>query len=428
MIIHIDCNSFYASCEIIFRPDLQGKPVVVANCNEAGGGIILALSKEAKAIGLKRGNPIFQVKEIIEKNNVAVFPANLVKYCDISRRIMQVVIDENIVHNFIQYSVDEFFGTILEDDPDKLKRLLLKLKDDIERGIGVPVSCGASTSYTLAKAATWYAKHYPAFNGVCILPKEKITAALERLPVEEVWGIGRASKHKLDHFGIHTADDFVNKQESFIKRFFSITGVRTWKELQGEPCINIDDPPQQRSIMHSRTFTYMTDNIEVLNTYMSNFVAAATRKLRDQHSVCRSVTVYIVTNRHREDLPQYNNSASMQLTTASSETPLIIKTALVLLGKIYRSGYNYKKAGIILSDIASDRSVQLDLFADSHNDHGRQRRLMAAADSINTRYGMNKIRIASQGFEESKLNLNCFQPLKNQTTNIDDIIQVKSNK
>lgn len=235
MIIHIDCNSFYASCEIIFRPDLQGKPVVVANCNEAGGGIILALSKEAKTIGLKRGNPIFQVKEIIEKNNVAVFPANLVKYCDISRRIMQVVIDENIVHNFIQYSVDEFFGTILEDDPDKLKRLLLKLKDDIERGIGVPVSCGASTSYTLAKAAIWYAKHYPAFNGVCILPKEKITAALERLPVEEVWGIGRASKHKLDHFGIHTADDFVNKQESFIKRFFSITGVRTWKELQGEP-------------------------------------------------------------------------------------------------------------------------------------------------------------------------------------------------
>ena len=204
--------------------------------------------------------------------------------------------------------------------------------------------------------------------------------------------------------------------------------VISWKELQGEPCINIDDPPQQRSIMHSRTFTYMTDDIETLNTYMSNYAAAAARKLRDQHSVCRTVTVYIITNRHRDNLPQYSNSASMQLTTASSETPLIIKTALALLAKIYKTGYSYKKAGIILSDISSDGSVQLDLFVDSQNNYDRQRRLMAATDSINTRYGMNKIRIASQGFEEPKLNLNCFQPLKNQTTNIDDIIQVRSTK
>lgn len=193
MILHIDCNTFYASCEVSLRPDLYGKPVVVANCNEAGGGIILALTKEAKALGLKRGNPVFQVKDILNKNNVAVFPANLPKYVDISRRLMQVVKDQQIVLHFTQYSVDEFFGELPTDDPEELRELALKVKAHIEKCTGIPVSCGLSLSFTLAKVATWYAKHYPGYKGVCVLPKDKIPTALKGLPIADVWGIGYRS-------------------------------------------------------------------------------------------------------------------------------------------------------------------------------------------------------------------------------------------
>lgn len=423
MIIHIDCNSFYASCETAFRPDLRGKPVVVANCNEAGGGIILALSKEAKAIGLKRGNPVFQVKDVLEKNNVAVFPSNLLKYCDMSQRIMSLVIEKGTVLDFIQYSVDEFFGTVPTEDPEEVKLLLHNLKNDIEKGIGVPVSCGASSTYTLAKVATWFAKHYPAYEGVAVLPSEKRVAALEKLPIEEVWGIGRRIYKELQYYDVKTAFDFTQKKESFIRSKFTVTGVRTWKELQGTPCIDITSLPLQRNIMHSRTFTFMTSDFQTLRTYMSNYAAAASRKLRDQHSVCQSVGVFIATNPHRDDLEQYGNSASMRLVAPTSDTVTILKKAAELLQLIFREGLQYKRAGIILSDITADNAVQLDMF--SNVEPQKSRSLMNATDNINTRYGMNKVRLASQGFEEKTPNLNGFQPLKNQTTNIDDIIVIK---
>lgn len=428
MIIHIDCNSFYASCEVSLRPDLKGMPVVVANCNEAGGGIILALTKEAKDLGLKRGNPVFQVKEVLNRNHVAVFPANLRKYVDISRRIMQVVIEQDIVQNFTQYSVDEFFGTLPVDDPDELRVYINKVKEAINHGIGIPVSCGASLSYTLAKVATWYAKHYPAYHEICVLPQDKIDVALRHLPIEEVWGIGRSSAPKLHDAGIHTAYDFFQKSEGYIKYRFSITGVRTWKELHGTPCIDISSPPQQRSIMHSRTFTYMTDSEETLHTYVSNYAAAAARKLRDQHSVCNTVTTFIVTNRHRSDLPQYGNSATRRLTTATADTSKIVNGAIDMLHQIFRPHYQFKKAGVILGDIADDNAIQLDLFASPKEDPKKTRKLMEATDAINNRYGMDKVRLASQGYTEPKLDLKGFQPLKNETTNIDDIIDINCKK
>lgn len=428
MIIHIDCNSFYASCEVSLRPDLHGKPVVVANCNEAGGGIILALTQEAKALGLKRGNPVFQVKEVLEKNNVAVFPANLTKYVDISRRIMQIVIEQDIVQDFTQYSVDEFFGTIPVDEPGELHHYIAKVKEVINHNLGIPVSCGASLSYTLAKVATWYAKHYAAYHGICVLPADKVEKALRMLPIEDVWGIGRASAPRLRAAQIHTAYDFAKKAEGYIRHCFSITGVRTWKELHGIPCIDINTPPQQRSIMHSRTFTYMTDKEEALHTYISNYAAGAARKLRDQHSVCHTITTFIATNRHRTDLMQYGNSATRKLTTATADTTEIVKGALDMLHQIYRPNYLYKKAGVILGDIANDDAIQLDLFSAPKDNPKRTRRLMEATDAINTRFGMNKIRLASQGYTEQKPDLKGFQPLKNETTNIDDIIKINGHK
>ncbi|MDO5447293.1 MAG: DUF4113 domain-containing protein [Prevotellaceae bacterium] len=425
MFLHIDCNSFYASCEVSLRPDLQGKPVVVANCNEAGGGIILALTKEAKALGLKRGNPVFQVKDVLNRHNVAVFAANLPKYVDISRRLMQLVKEQDILQNFTQYSVDEFFGELPIGDPKQLREYAVKVKSHIEQCTSIPVSCGISMTYTLAKVATWYAKHYAGYRGICVLPADKLDKALQGLPITDVWGVGRRLAPRMEAMGIHTAWDYSQKLAHEVKNLFKVTGLRTWRELRGEPCISIENKAQQKTIAHTRTFTYMTADLQQLQTYVSNYAVAAARKLRDQHSICREVTTFIATNPHREDLPQYSNAATIKLKVSSADARIIAKTAVEALESIYRTGFQYKRAGVILSDIDSDAYVQLDLFEESGESLSRSKKLMGVMDKINVKYGIDSLRLASQGFDKSRPNLNNFQPYKNETTDIEDIIQVK---
>jgi len=424
MILHIDCNTFYASCEVAFRPDLKGKPVVVANCNEAGGGIILALTKEAKALGLKRGNPVFKVANILNANNVAVFPANLPKYVDISRRLMQIVREQDIVLNFTQYSVDEFFGELPIDDKDKLRETALKIKKHIEQCVGVPVSCGVSLTYTLGKVATWYAKHYPGYDGVCVLPKDKIEVALKDFAIADVWGIGRRTAPKLEANGIATALQFYETPEKHIQRWLKSNGVRTRKELHGIPSISIDNPERQQSICHSRTFTYMTDNLDTLQTYISDYAVAAARKLRAQHSVCLAVSTFLSTNPFREDLDQYSNMATTKLNVATADSRDICTAAVNALEEIYKPGLQYKKAGVILSNITSDENIQFDLFHDPEQT-AKSNKLMTALDSLTDKYGMESVKLASQGFDKPQMNLTNFQPSLNQTTNINDIIIVK---
>lgn len=426
MILHIDCNTFYASCEVSLRPDLKGKPVVVANCNEAGGGIILALTKEAKALGLKRGNPVFQVKDVLERNNVAIFPANLPKYVDISRRLMQVVKEQDIVLNFTKYSVDEFFGELPLDNPAELALYARKVKEHIEHCTGIPVSCGISLSYTLAKVATWFSKHYTGYNGVCVLTEKNIETALGLLPVADIWGIGRRTAPKMQSYGINTALDYYNKPDYWIQKHFKVNGHRTWKELHGIPCIDIESPVQQKSIMHSRTFTYMTQELSVLESYIADYAVAAARKLRDQHSVCLAVTTFIATNPHRDDLEQYDNSATIKLSVACADTLTITNAALDALRQVFRPYMQYKRAGVILSDITSDDAIQLDLFAEPTLSLGKSRALMEATDKINNKYGMNTIHLGVQESDKevTQLPLN-FQPFKSPTTNFEDIIEVK---
>lgn len=425
MILHIDCNTFYASCEVALRPDLIGKPVAVANCNEAGGGIILALTKEAKALGLKRGDPVFKVNDILNKNNVAVFPCNLPKYVDISRRLMQVVKEHDMVLNFKQYSVDEFFGELPLTDPEELREAAMKIKKHIEQCTGIPVSCGVSLSYTLGKVATWYAKHYPGYKGVCVLPEDKIETALKPFPIADIWGIGRRTAPMLEAMWIKTALDFYEKQEYEVRKMLNINGVRTWKELHGIPSVDIDNPARQKSIVHSRTFTFMTSDKEKLHSYMAEYAVAAARKLRDQHSVCLCVSAFLCTNPFREDLEQYQNFATVKLNVATADTGLIAKAACEAMESIFRQGFQYKKAGVMLSDITSDDAIQLDLFDEGGGDIARSMELMKAIDCLTTKFGMDSVKLASQGFEKEKMNLTNFQPLKNQTTNIEDIITVK---
>lgn len=399
MFVHIDCNNFFVSCELVSRPDLQGKPVVVANDNNNHGGIILALNQEAKAAGLKRGNPLFQVMNIIRNKQVTVIDVHHNLYHEISAHIMDVVQKSEMVLDFVQYSVDEFFGTMPDDDPTRLRTYLQQVKDIIWRETHIPVSCGAGLTYTLAKLATHYAKHYAGYRGICIMPADKRRTALERLPVKDVWGLGRRSMKPLEQMGIKTALNYANMQPQAVKRLFGIRGVRTWSELNGTPSLEITGKSaRQQSIMYSRTFAYMIGSKDELLTQLNNFTSAACRRLRAQQSLCTTVMIFLATNRHRDDLPQYSNDQSIRLQTATDDTIQISAAVRILLDKIFRSGYLYKQAGVILSGLQAGDGVQLDLFANNYVEESeRRKKLMQAFDRINAKHGSNKIHFSGQG-------------------------------
>ena len=389
MYLHIDCNTFFASCEVATNPELAGKPVVVANDNENGGGIILALTPEAKALGLKRGIPMFQVRSLLKLNDVVVCQVDHKKYRRISHQIMEAVQQQEIVQDFIQYSVDEFFGTLPLDDPGEMRFYTKKVKDLIADSTGIPVSCGCSQSYTLAKVATHYAKRYKGYEGICVLMPENRQKALSMLEIADVWGIGRKYRKRLTDMGILSAYDFVCMDEKKVERLMSTPGVKTWRELNGIPSIDLHRPDRQRSISQSRTFAYMTDDIATLEHEIRTFTADCAAKLRKQGSVCRTITVFLSTNRHREDLDQYRNGETAKLPSPTSDTPSLTKAAVALLQKLFRKGFLYKQAGVILGDISEEEGMQLDLFTAPQDE--RKRKLMKIADEINKKFGDDTI-------------------------------------
>ncbi len=385
MYVHIDCNAFFASCEIADNPSLEGQPVVVANDNEAGGGIILALNDEAKMLGLQRGRPLFQVRRLLQENGVHICPANHKKYRRISRHIMTAVQEQGIVTDFVQYSVDEFFGQIPLDNPDELRPYASQVKSMIWRETHIPVSCGCSITYTLAKQATYFAKHYAGYGGICVLPAHKVPQALALLPIHAVWGLGRKSCAKLEKMGVQTALQFMQLDETTIQRQFAINGWRLWRELQGHPTITLDRTNQQKSISQSRTFVYMTNKKEDLLHELRLYAQACCSNLRKQHSMAGAVTIFIATNPYHPDQPQYSNSATFKFRSHTQDTPVVLKAVEALLTKLYRSGYLYKRAGVTLSAITSEEGCQLDLFATESRE--RRDKLMKITDSINRKFG-----------------------------------------
>ena len=392
MIIHIDCNTFFASCEVAFHPELYGKPVVVANNNENGGGVILALTPEAKRLGLKRGNPVFQVRKIIHDNGVVMFNANHEKYRNTSKHIMQAVVEQDIIQEFVQYSVDEFFGEIPVDNEAEVRKYVQKVKDLIQKETDIPVSCGCSQTYTLAKVATWYAKHYAGYKGICVLSEANREKALKSLPVGEVWGIGRSFSRFMADNNISTALDFAQMSEPYIRRYLKTGGLRTWNELHGIRSIELERDSAQKSLSHSQTFAFMTDDKQRLRELTADFVSKLAYKLRAQNSMCKTVCLFFRTNRHRPDLPQYAANDSRSLPAPTQDTRVIMETALQLLDQLFRPGFMYKKLGVVLSDFVPSTAVQLDLFNADNDD--KSRKLMRALDDINNRFGAQTIHSA----------------------------------
>lgn len=445
-----DCNNFYCSCERVFRPDLIGKPVVVLSNND---GCVIARSEEAKALGYKMGDPFYQVKEKLEAEGVAIFSSNYTLYGSLSNRVMSML--SHYSPHIDQYSIDESFfdvdqsmaerffqDNLKENDTFLNNESLLhqygaKISADVLRAVGIPISIGIAETKTLAKIGSKFAKKYKGFQGCCLIDTdERRHKALSLFPVEDVWGIGRQIARKLDYMGIRTAAQFADKKESWVRSHFNITTLRTWKELNGESCISIEELPQKKSICTSRSFADegITDK-NVIEEAVANFAVRCTEKLRRQGSVCQGITVFAWTSRFNEHVPEYTIHDSLTLPIATNAQEDIVGAALSILRAKYpkpmadsrpdRSdmSFHFKKAGVILWQISPDHPRQQDLF--DPIDRSKQKKLMEAIDAINRKNGYGTIRQAIQG-TDCRFDLKREYMSKQFTTNIHDILKVKT--
>ena len=418
-----DCNNFYCSCERVFHPDLIGKPIVVLSNND---GCVIARSEESKELGIKMGDVFYQVKEKLEQNGVAVFSSNYNLYGDMSRRVMSLL--SRYSPKIDVYSIDEAFlhlsgmGTSAQ-----LTEYCKKMVKHIKKGTGIPISLGIAPTKTLAKMASKFAKKYKGYEGVCLIDTdEKREKALKLFDVADVWGIGHRSVGKLNYYGIKTAWDLTQKSASWIKQEMNVTGVRTWKELRGESCISIDELPHKQSICTSRSFAEQGLNkLADVEEAVANFAAQCSRKLREQHTVCQSITIFAHTSRFREDLPQNYIYRTIQLQVPTNDLQEIVSMAVKALRNDWKEGdsYFYKKAGVIVWGISRDNAIQTNLF--DTIDREKQAALAKAIDEINRKNGHNKIRVAVQGNEKG-WQLKREYISKQYTTNLNDVIVLKA--
>lgn len=427
----VDCDNCFVSCERVFQPELLGKPVVVLSNND---GCVVARSNEAKALGIKMGVPIYQIKNLCTKHDVQIRSSNYILYADMSNRVMSILRDEVGPGRLEQYSIDEAFLSIeLAFDYRKWGEALVK---KIGMWTGMPVSIGMAPTRTLAKAAVWFAKKWKGYNKVCIIEnEEQREKALKSLPIEEVWGIGWRGKSKCDYYGIKNAFDFTYKSESWVRKLFTITGVRTWRELKGLSSIESILTGDKQTICTSRSFDGMEQDKGKLEMYISNYAAHCAQKVRAQKSVCSMVTVFLQTNHFREDLPQHDAGLTVTLLTPASSTNEIVKAALRAFRACYKVGFQYKRAGVIVSGIIKSTSIQQNLF-DELTPEQRQKfnKLSEVMDTINRRMGNDTMILGVQQFpkdEKTGEQLN-FRDLirhdhrsKCYTTDINELIEVK---
>jgi DNA polymerase V len=388
-----DCNNFFASCERVFRPDLYGKPVIVLSNND---GCAVARSEEAKALGIKMGAPLFKIRDIVEKGHVAVFSSNFALYGDMSRRVQEVL--RMFSPSVEQYSIDEAFldlGGMTGVDFDAYAR---QISRTCWQYTSIPVSVGIAPTKSLAKIASKLCKKYPKLQGGCYMHRpQDIEKVLRSFPVGDVWGIGRRSLKKLEQMGVRTAWDYVQLPETTVRKLFFLPGFRTWKELKGIPCIALEDMVEpKQSICVSRSFAHEITDCAALCEQVANFAEGTVRKLRQQGSMALEMVVFAATNRFKEDLPQASAGHCVTLPEASDDHRTLILSAVEAAKALYRPGYGYKKAGVVITRLVQREHHTGSLFANQAAAE-RESRLSAAIDSIHRVYGRDSLLLAAQG-------------------------------
>jgi DNA polymerase V len=393
----VDCNHFYAACEQVFRATTHTSPIIVLSNND---GCIVSLTKEARALGLKRGQPAFQCRDIIKQHHVQVFSSNYALYADMSARVMTIL--KQFSPAIEVYSIDEAFLSLDTLAIDDLSEYGKALKARVMQYTGLPVSVGIASTKCLTKIAMELVKTDPACEGVLDLTQlaeDELDQLLRQVAVEDVWGIGRKYSLFLNNYGIITARDLKYADQKWIRRYLTVVGERIVMELRGISCIPlVTEPSKKKGIMCAKTFGKEITKLDELSEAVACYTARAAEKLRQQDSLAASLTVFIRTNGFNQDIPQYANSYTVSLPYPTAFTPELIAHALDGLKAMYREGYHYKKCGVYLSKITPLDAVQPDLFGDYLLDqHQRQARLMFIVDAINRIYGHGTLFFAVQG-------------------------------
>ncbi len=387
----VDCNNFYVSCERVFDPKLVGKPVIVLSNND---GCVVSRSNEAKALGVKMGVPVFEIQDFIKAHNIKVFSSNYALYGDMSQRVMETL--SRFTPNIEIYSIDEAFLDLAQIQRHGLTAYGHKIQSIVKKWTGIPVSIGIAETKTLAKVANKIAKKSEKTGGVLDLTASPyLTEALEITDVADVWGIGRSYSRFLKENGIHNALQLCHADDRFIKNRMGVVGTRLLQELRGISCYSLEEcPPPKKGISVSRTFKESIETFHELKEAVSAFASRGAEKLRKEHSVAGVLMIFIMTNRFKK-ANYYFNSKTVQLPVATSDTSELIYYASQGLKDIFKKGYSYKKAGVVLKDLVPEGQVQASLF--DYKNRSKSKKLMEALDIINTKMGSGTLKCAITG-------------------------------
>lgn len=386
----LDCNNFYVSCERLFRPDLNHRPVIVLSNND---GCAVSRSNEAKALGIKMGVPLFRIRDLVRQHGVQVFSSNYALYADMSNRVMAILREYSPVQEV--YSIDESFLDLsgFHDIGQRARAM----RERVQRDTGIPVCVGIGSSKTLAKLANFVAKRHPKSQGVFdfnTLTVRQAESVFSNVPVEEVWGIGRQLTRAFDTIGIQSVQQLRVADIASLRKRFGVVMEKTVRELRGEACIELEEAlPAKQQIINSRSFGQPVTEIEDLQAALAHFVSNAARKLRAQQSCAALMQVFLMTDRFREDQPQYCPSVAVPLPVATASSTTLQGYAVAALASMYQPGYRYKKAGVILSEIHPDTQHQGDMFAGVPDDPA----LMKTLDQINARFGKGTLKLSQDG-------------------------------
>lgn len=416
----VDCNNFYASCERVFNPTLNGKPVVVLSNND---GCVIARSNEAKDLGIPMGAPAFEYENIFRLKGVKVFSSNYALYADMSNRVTTII--KKYCPDIEVYSIDESFLFFKGFEKYDLTEYAQKIKQEIFQITKIPVCIGIGPTKALAKVANRIAKKFPLHhNGVYLINnQDKIEKALKWLKCEDIWGIGRRLSKRLAYISCHTAWDFTRLQDEYLRRNFSIVELRLKKELLGQSVLQLDEVERKKSIATTRSFERTINDYENLKERVSTFAVSCAEKLRREHSKCNIITVFVMTNRFDEKQSFVSNSLSTTLDYDSNSNIVLSKAALFLLDKLVPlegKVPDYKKAGVIVSAITPDDQAQINLF---HTESPKHTTLMQVMDKLNSYYGEHKLVLGSQDLSRKwKMRQERLSPC--YTTRLSDVLNV----
>ena len=413
----VDCNNFYASCERVFKPNLRYQPIVVLSNND---GCVIARSNEAKALGIPMGAPAFKFKSIFDKHDIHVFSSNYALYGDMSNRVMNLL--ATFTPDIEIYSIDEAFLQFKNFDYVDLQSYGETIKRTVDKGTGIPVSIGIAPTKALAKVANRIAKKFAHKTGgvYMIDSTEKRLKALKWLPIGDVWGIGRRHAKRLKAKKINTAYDFINLPDAYVRKHMSVVGLRLKKELEGESTLGLETVNPKKAIATTRSFDYMYTDYDTLKERISTFTVSCAEKLRHQKSHCNMLMVFVQTNPFRQDLPQYRNNIVVHTHYPTNSSIDLVKHALQGLGRIFKKGYHYKKAGVIVMGLRPENTKQFTLFTQENPKHSA---LMKSIDRLNKTIGQNKVKLACQDTGRMwKMKQEKLSP--RYTTNINEVINV----